>query len=147
MRVGDAEREAVAKSLREHYAHGRLTLEEFQERLDAVFAAKTDTDLAGVTRDLPHANPYAPPWPPGPSARVPAPGPGYPRGAGQGYGRPGAGPMMYGWLSLAIFMFALLAIAAFSWPFGVLPRALLILLAVLAFFRRILRRRFRGGRW
>lgn len=55
LRVGDAEREATAASLREHYAHGRLTLEEFQRRLDATFAAKTDVDLARITRDLPFA--------------------------------------------------------------------------------------------
>ncbi|HUA30142.1 MAG TPA: DUF1707 domain-containing protein, partial [Streptosporangiaceae bacterium] len=35
LRIGDAEREAAAASLREHYAQGRLTLEEFNERLDA----------------------------------------------------------------------------------------------------------------
>ncbi|HEX9032319.1 MAG TPA: DUF1707 domain-containing protein [Streptosporangiaceae bacterium] len=55
LRVGDAEREATAASLREHYAHGRLTLEEFQRRLDATFAAKTEVDLARITRDLPFA--------------------------------------------------------------------------------------------
>ncbi len=32
MRVGDAEREAVASQLREHYADGRLTLDELNER-------------------------------------------------------------------------------------------------------------------
>src|SRR5487761_242443 len=53
IRVGDAEREAVASQLREHYADGRLTLDELNERLDQVFAAKTRTELAMVTRDLP----------------------------------------------------------------------------------------------
>jgi Domain of unknown function (DUF1707) len=63
LRVGDADREAAAEALREHYAEGRLTLEEFQQRLELVFAAKTDRDLAAITGDLPHA---APPlaWPP-----------------------------------------------------------------------------------
>jgi DUF1707 SHOCT-like domain len=54
LRIGDAEREAVAAELREHFAHGRLTLEEFNQRLDAVFAAKTQADLTRITRDLPH---------------------------------------------------------------------------------------------
>ena len=35
LRVGDAEREAVAAELREHYAQGRLTIDDFQRRLDA----------------------------------------------------------------------------------------------------------------
>jgi Domain of unknown function (DUF1707) len=54
LRIGDTERDAVAAELREHYAHGRLTLEEFNERLDAVFAAKTQRDLSRLTSDLPH---------------------------------------------------------------------------------------------
>src|SRR5215470_2949945 len=57
MRVGDAEREATAAELREHYASGRLTLEELNERLDAAFAAKTRGDLNAVMRDLPSARP------------------------------------------------------------------------------------------
>src|SRR5271166_5073483 len=56
LRIGDADREAAAAALREHYALGRLTLEEFQRRLDSVFAAKTDIELSRVTRDLPHVS-------------------------------------------------------------------------------------------
>ena len=55
VRVGDADREAVAAQLREHYADGRLTLEELNERLDQAFAAKTKADLNTVMRDLPQA--------------------------------------------------------------------------------------------
>jgi hypothetical protein len=54
LRIGDRERDAVAAELQEHYAHGRLTLEEFNQRLDAVFAAKTQADLSRITADLPH---------------------------------------------------------------------------------------------
>src|SRR5215467_3088490 len=54
LRIGDAEREAAAAALREHFAQGRLTLEEFQHRLTAVFAAKTDHDLGAIHADLPH---------------------------------------------------------------------------------------------
>lgn len=54
LRIGDRERDAVAAELREHFAHGRLTLEEFNQRLDAVFAAKTQRDLSRITADLPH---------------------------------------------------------------------------------------------
>ena len=55
VRVGDADREAVAAQLRDHYADGRLTLEELNERLDQAFAAKTKADLNIVMRDLPQA--------------------------------------------------------------------------------------------
>jgi hypothetical protein len=55
LRIGDADREAAAARLREHYAQGRLTLEEFNQRLDAVFAATTQRQLSALTRDLPHA--------------------------------------------------------------------------------------------
>ena len=55
LRIGDAEREAAAALLREHYAQGRLTLEEFNQRLDATFAATTQRQLGQISRDLPHA--------------------------------------------------------------------------------------------
>jgi len=60
VRIGDADREAVAARLREHYAQGRLTLEEFNQRLDATFAATTRSQLSALTRDLPAATPSAP---------------------------------------------------------------------------------------
>jgi len=55
VRVGDAEREATAAQLREHYADGRLTLDELNERLDQTFAAKTRADLNTVMVDLPYS--------------------------------------------------------------------------------------------
>jgi hypothetical protein len=54
-RVGDAEREAVTEQLREHYAAGRLTIDEFRSRLDAAYSAATAADLRRVTADLPTA--------------------------------------------------------------------------------------------
>jgi DUF1707 SHOCT-like domain len=54
-RVGDAEREAVAEQLREHYAAGRLTIDEFRARLDAAYAATTAAGLSRVTAVLPAA--------------------------------------------------------------------------------------------
>jgi Domain of unknown function (DUF1707) len=53
MRVSDGEREAAAAELREHFASGRLTQDELEERLTAVFAAKTRGDLSGLFTDLP----------------------------------------------------------------------------------------------
>jgi hypothetical protein len=59
-RVSDAEREVVAEQLREHFAQGRLTLDELQDRLEAAFAARMRSELDGVTADLPHVRPVLP---------------------------------------------------------------------------------------
>ena len=56
-RVSDAEREAVAEQLREQYAAGRLTIDEFRARLDAAYSATTAAGLSRVTADLPAAGP------------------------------------------------------------------------------------------
>lgn len=53
LRCADADRERVASVLRDHYAEGRLDLDEYQERTDAVYAAKTFGDLEPLTADLP----------------------------------------------------------------------------------------------
>jgi hypothetical protein len=53
--VSDAERRRVVDDLREHYEAGRLTLEEFQGRLDETHAARTRTQLEHVLRQLPSA--------------------------------------------------------------------------------------------
>ncbi len=53
LRASDADREQVAEVLREALAEGRLDMEEFQERLDAVYRARTYGELAPLTRDLP----------------------------------------------------------------------------------------------
>ena len=53
LRIGDADREAVAAALREHFALGRLTLEELLARVEAAFTAATRGELSRLTRDLP----------------------------------------------------------------------------------------------
>jgi Domain of unknown function (DUF1707) len=53
LRIGDTERDAAAADLGEHYAAGRLSLDELHERLDAVFAAKTFGQLSRLMADLP----------------------------------------------------------------------------------------------
>ncbi len=53
LRASDADRDAVATRLRDAHAEGRLTPEEFDQRLDATFAARTVGDLAELTADLP----------------------------------------------------------------------------------------------
>jgi hypothetical protein len=59
--VTDADRDAAGAQLREHYAAGRLSLEEFQDRLDAVYRAQTAPELGGVTDSLPHEGVVIPP--------------------------------------------------------------------------------------
>lgn len=53
LRIGDAERERAAADLGEHFAQGRLSVDEHAERLEQVWAARTQADLAPVFRDLP----------------------------------------------------------------------------------------------
>jgi hypothetical protein len=53
IRVSDAERNAVAELLGQHYADGRLDQAEFDDRVSRTMAAKTRGDLAGLFDDLP----------------------------------------------------------------------------------------------
>ncbi len=53
LRASDADRERVADILRDALAEGRLDMEEFGERLDATYQARTYGELAPITRDLP----------------------------------------------------------------------------------------------
>ncbi len=53
IRASDKERDSVVDVLREAYTDGRLTLDEFEERMAAAYAAKTWTDLRQLTGDLP----------------------------------------------------------------------------------------------
>jgi hypothetical protein len=65
LRASDADRERVANVLREAAGDGRLTMDELDERLDAVYAAKTYAELEPITHDLPDAG----------TAQAPAPSP------------------------------------------------------------------------
>jgi hypothetical protein len=53
IRLSDAEREAAAADLGEHFAQGRLTADEHAERLEQVWGAKTRGEIAPIFRDLP----------------------------------------------------------------------------------------------
>jgi hypothetical protein len=139
LRIGDAEREAAAASLREHYAQGRLTIEEFNVRLDAVFRATTQRQLNMITDDLPRAA--------APSASLPVAGlPGGDRERGRdewsGWRRPRLG--VFPAIMAALGTFLLLAglhMATFPWP-GKLG----IFLALFGVIRGIMRRVFGIGR-
>lgn len=51
--ASDAERDHCVLLLREAVGEGRLTLEEFSDRVDLVRSSRTNEDLARVTADLP----------------------------------------------------------------------------------------------
>jgi hypothetical protein len=78
LRASDADRERVANVLREAAGDGRLTMDELDERLDAVYAAKTYAELEPITHDLPDAG----------TAQAPAPSPAARRDPGRFGGTP-----------------------------------------------------------
>ena len=53
LRVSDAERQAVADRLAQHFSQGRLDQAEFDERVGRAMNAKTRADLSGLFHDLP----------------------------------------------------------------------------------------------
>lgn len=53
IRVSDADREDVVGRLRRAMSEGRLSVDEFDERAAAAYAAKTRADLTPLTADLP----------------------------------------------------------------------------------------------
>jgi Domain of unknown function (DUF1707) len=58
LRIGDAERDATIAALREHFAAGRLTLDELTERIDGALAAKTQGQIDALIVDLPSLGPH-----------------------------------------------------------------------------------------
>jgi hypothetical protein len=61
LRVSQAERDEVVKVLAGHFADGRLTVEEYEERVEAALAARIGRDLEPLLEDLPPADrPAAP---------------------------------------------------------------------------------------
>ena len=147
VRVGDADREAVAAQLREHFADGRLTLEELNERLDQTFAAKTKADLNTVMRDLPQATrptagmPYGgtawqgPAWQ-GPMAT--RPGPDY--GSGSSNRQRACGSGAFAPLIGLVWLFVILGSVILFGGFGGggRPLAIVLFLAALALVRRLI---------
>src|SRR4051812_41775983 len=97
--ASDADRERVADALRRHCTDGRLTLDEFEERLGEVYSARTLADLEGPMRQLPA--PAAPPVPPPP----PAP-------------RAPLNPHLKRWLTLSAVLVAIWVMsgAGYFWP-------------------------------
>jgi len=164
LRVSDAERDATAAELREHYAAGRLSLDELDQRISQSFAAKTRGDLDAVMHDLPSLRPGSTALP---GAGQPLSGAGW---TGQGRGRgprwhqdPGSGragqrgPWGPG-RAIGVAISAMVALCLLA-VFGILaatgsmiggrPFIIVALLAALGLLRRLLfgrARRARRGR-
>jgi hypothetical protein len=139
IRTSDADRERVTARLREHFAEGRLTREELDERVTAALNARTYGDLRRIMADLPG----------------PGPGPGLPQP--QPWGTAG-GPVLVRRGPGIMPLVALLFLAAVLFPVGpwvffgffhVLLTFLLVLFAVRLFaaarFRRRMRRQLAQG--
>ena len=62
LRVSDADRERAVKVLTTHTSEGRLSLDEFSDRVGEVYAARTFADLDATLRELP-VEPIARPLP------------------------------------------------------------------------------------
>jgi hypothetical protein len=71
IRASDVDRDAVVATLRDAYTAGRLTLDEFDERMTAAYVSKTWGDLRQLTIDLPSQPILGADVP---SRRLPAPG-------------------------------------------------------------------------
>lgn len=139
IRISDADRDRVAARLREHFAEGRLSSEELDERLSAAFSAKTVGDLRPVTADLPDPG-VAPsqPWPPAPWA-------------GRRGGLARRGPRVLPLALLALIAAALipgagwLLFAALSLILAFCLVAVVGVIVAAALFRHRLRRHWRSG--
>ena len=59
--AGDHDRDTSIEQLSDAVAEGRLTLEEFSDRVELAHAARTQNELARLTGDLPAVRPAAPP--------------------------------------------------------------------------------------
>ncbi len=126
LRIGDAEREAAAHELGEHFAMGRITADEHGERLEQIWAARTSADLAPAFADLPRPRPAQP--------AAPAPRPGW-------TGRPGPLPRVPFPVKLLIALVVVVLV------FTHLPWVLVALLVYLFVIRRFSHRHPRSARW
>jgi hypothetical protein len=73
LRIGTREREEAMQALGDHFAEGRLPMDEYEERITGAIEAQTFADLRELFHDLPRPHPkFMAPEPP-PPPLVPAP--------------------------------------------------------------------------
>jgi hypothetical protein len=132
LRASDADRDRTASLLREHHAVGRLTAEEFNDRVEKTFAARTLAELEELLADLPAIDLYQLP---SAGIRPAAPGAVRRRG-GPGLGRRSDGalaslpvPDWITWtVSSALLVAVWLGVAAAAGGLAWLPWVLLIII-------------------
>jgi len=129
IRASDQDRDRTADLLREHHAVGRLDAEEFAERLDKSFNAKTIDELDRLTADLPAIDLYPLPTASLPRHRLvsgdlPAASVFGQGGSGQVRIWHGSGRLSPGWLAawgswsvLLVLCFIGWALSGSPWPF------------------------------
>ena len=124
IRASDEDRDRAASLLREHHAVGRLTAEEFNERLDKVYAATTMGELDELLADLPGIDLHRLPDASLPRYRAPAAGHGsLPSVWNQGNVAKTAGrfsPVWQAawgsWFCVSLVTFVVWAISGFGYP-------------------------------
>jgi Domain of unknown function (DUF1707) len=116
IRASDADRDRTASLLREHLAAGRLTPEEFNDRIDAAYSARTIGEIDALLRDLPGIDLYR--LPDAALTRVPRQQqPRRPRSGG-GHSRAWRAAWAV-WFAVVIICFVVWAGPGFVWPLWV----------------------------
>jgi hypothetical protein len=103
LRAADTDRAAVATLLGEHMSAGRLTLDEYDERLTRAYAARTFGELEELTADLPAVATTRPPHPAEQAAPAPTPAPMTGCGAGS-WGHGTDADSWRSWLTTALIV-------------------------------------------
>jgi hypothetical protein len=124
IRASDDDRDRTASLLREHHAAGRLDAEEFNERLDQTFAAKTVGELDGLLSDLPSIDLYRlpdhglPRRPPVPGASSHAEALAAAAGAARPHGRfsPAWQAAWGSWLSVSAVLIVIWTLSGMGYP-------------------------------
>ena len=129
IRASDADRERAVALLREHHAAGRLTVEEFNERMDKAYAAKTLGEIDELMADLPAIDLYRLPdasLPPHYRRQIPGHGSYFQAAGGElAHHHPRLSPAWTAawgsWFSISLLLFVIWAIsgAGYLWPLWV----------------------------
>jgi Domain of unknown function (DUF1707) len=112
IRASDNDRDRVASLLREHHAAGRLSAQEFSERLDRTFEAVTVGELDKLLADLPSIDLYRLPD----AALTRRPRQAQPRRRGRGTGWRVAGGI---WFTVSLLCFVIWVVTGahgYVWP-------------------------------
>ena len=106
VRIGEPERTVAVAELRQHCSEGRLSIDEFDDRVGEVYDARTEADLVRALRDLPEPAPLV--------SQVPAPVTAHDGGC------PGKAERSFGahLTTYVLVMALLIGIWALTTPFG-----------------------------